>query len=327
MAVLDVKVTIDLIRSIGKTGFGIPLIMSKEESEIAYTECASLPDVVAAGYAEESNTYKAATLLFMQNNAPAKIAVYGTAAATLTAGLDAVINKSWRQLIVTDLAEELLSTVSNYIETTEDKMYFTSVSSTAALATLSSNDRTIALYYTGSEVCPEAALVGASAGLDVGSFTYKNMILKGLTPELDSKVTEAEAVNAITFVTKAGDNVTSEGKSLSGEYIDIVDSKDYVINQLTYQTQRLLNQSKKIPYDNNGIALLEAVAINVMKDCYNKGIIGTEEDGSPAYTVNYLLREQTNESDRADRKYIGGQFSFKLAGAVHECEIHGEIII
>jgi hypothetical protein len=83
----------------------------------------------------------------------------------------------------------------------------------------------------------------------------------------------------------------------------------------------------KVPYDNNGIAVLESVAVNVMKDAYNKGMIAANEDGTPAYTIDYAMREDTSEEDRAARKYLGGQFSFKLAGAVHTVEITGEIEI
>ena len=64
-----------------------------------------------------------------------------------------------------------------------------------------------------------------------------------------------------------------------------------------------------------------------MKDAYNKGMIATNEDGSAAYTVDYAMRENTEPADRAARKYLGGQFSFALAGAIHEVEITGEIII
>jgi hypothetical protein len=94
---------------------------------------------------------------------------------------------------------------------------------------------------------------------------------------------------------------------------------------MTYKTQKVLNNAAKVPYDNNGIAMLESVAVDVLQGAFNDGMIATKEDGSPDYTVSYALREDTSEVDRAARQYIGGTFTFALAGAIHRVEITGTI--
>lgn len=326
---LDVTVRIDLNKPIGKLSFGFPLIISAgETTAINYTECTSLEAVVTAGFATSTDVYKAAQLMFMQNDAPAKIAVCGLTEAS---GISELLNKEWRQLVLvgTDTSQANAKALAPIIEATKDKMLFiTAADKTAATAVKTAGgDRTVILVH--SNPLAVAALAGEAAGLTVGSFTYKNLILNGIAPETltDAEIEGIHTAGAIAFVTKAGDNVTTEGKTVGGEYIDIVDCKDYIISNLEYQTQKMLNMASKIPYDNNGIAMLESVAVNVMKDAYNKGMIATNEDGSAAYTVDYAMREDTSEADRAARKYLGGQFSFKLAGAVHEVEIVGEIII
>lgn len=322
---LDVKVKIDLKKPIGKSAFGYPLILAEGESEIAYTECKSLEDVVNAGYEAQTNTYKAAAIMFQQNNPPATIAVMTAATGDSADALAEVAAKGWRQLVTVGITDT--SDIVTYITTTTDKMFFTTVTASGGLSALGDSDRVIGFVHANPLAV--AALVGEAAGREVGSFTYKNLILKGIEPEdlSDAEITAITTANGIAFVTKAGDNVTTEGKAMSGEYIDIVDSKDYVISNLEYQTQKMLNTMGKIPYDNNGIAVLESAAVNVMNDAYNKGIIATNEDGTPGYSVDYATREETDESDRAARKYLGGHFSFKLAGAVHEVEITGEIEI
>ena len=210
-------------------------------------------------------------------------------------------------------------------------MYFCSVSNLSDVAKLTKdNERTVVFYYTDTvKVCPEAAIVGASAGLDAGSITYKNLIIKGVEPlELtDVEIDNTHTAGAITVVSKAGDTVLTEGKVIGGEYIDVVDSKDFVIQNIQYKTQKLFNQSNKVPFDNNGIAMLESATIEVMRQAYNNGIIATNEDGSPAYTVSFALRSETTEADRVARKYPYGNFSFVLAGAIHEAQITGEISI
>ena len=315
---LDVKVKIDLTKPIGSIGLGIPLIIEENsKTDIDYTECKALTDVAAAGFTDTAKVYKAVSVMFAQDNPPEKIAVCATA-GTASGWLDKAdnVNKNWRHLVVVTESETAVAD----IDIADEKSY-----------ELNDFDRTVLFYCEATEDYPSpvSALVGAAASLAAGSFTYKNMILKGISPQAlsDSAVEAIHSKGGITFVTKAGDNVTTEGKTAGGEYIDIIDSKDYIISNLEYQTQRTLNLSDKISYDNNGIAVLENVAVNVMRDAYNKGIIATNADGTAAYAVSYAKREDTEASDRVQRRYIGGKFAFALAGAVHTVEITGEIII
>lgn len=336
---LDVKVKIDINKPIGKLGYSYPLLLVVESDSSPtindYKECKTLDEVVEAGYAATTNAYKAANLIFSQNNAPTKIAIKNCKSTEEVTTITDCTKYNWRQLIVVCEGETtaptatLIKSISDYIETT-DKMYFCSVSATTGTSTLTkTNARTVVFMYSGTAVCPEAALVGASAGLTVGSFTYKNLILNGITPlELtDTQIEAAHTAGAITLVAKAGDNVTTEGKTLNGEYIDIVDSKDYVIQNIEYKVQKVFNTTNKVPYDNNGIAMLESAVIEVMRDAYNNGIIATNENGTPAYSVSFALRSATTDADRKARKYPYGRFSFVLAGAIHEAEITGEITI
>lgn len=333
---LDVKVKIDLTKPIGGIGLGIPLILEENATkEVSYTECKTLAEVITAGFADTTKVYKAANAMLMQDNPPEKIAVCATTEPT-AAWLNDVVNvsKDWRQLVVLTNSETAtaIKDIATKIETLSNKMYFADLNADdTTTLDLNGFNRTVLFYCDKTEDYPSpvSALVGATAGLSVGSFTYKNFPLKGILPQAlsDMQIDAIHAKGGFTFVTKAGDNVTTEGKTVGGEYIDIIDSKDYIISNLEYQTQKTLNTMKKIPYDDTGIAILESVAVNVMRDAYNKGIIATNADGSAAYTVDYAKREDTEASDRAIRKYVGGQFAFALAGAVHEVEITGEIII
>ena len=332
---LDVVVNINTVQPLGKVGFGVPLILEENAStEKSYTVCSNLSEVITAGFAETTHTYKAASLLFMQNNAPAKIAVCATNDPTATWLNDVDnVNKDWRQLIVVSNSETptAVSAIMTKVESLKNKLYFADLSADDSTSlTVNGIKRTVLFYVTDSNYpSPSAALVGATAGLPAGSITYKNMILKGISPQslTDSEITAIHDKGGITFITKAGDNVTSEGKVAGGEYIDIIDSQDYIISNLEYRTQKLLNTSDKVPYDNSGIALLQSICEDVLKDAYNNGIIASNDDGTPAYSVNYALREDCTNDDKTARRYIGGSFSFTLQGAVHTVEITGEIII
>jgi len=332
----DVKVKIDLAKPIGKIGFGVPLILAENaETAVAYTEVSNIAEVAAAGFAAETNAHKAAQLLFAQANAPKQIAVCAVASGAVAALADpAITNKGWRQLIVVNGGESAsdVSAISAAVEALEGKMYFANLDvNDSATAIASGARRTVVFYCNATEAAPVpvAALVGETAGRAAGSFTYKNLILSGIEPQAltDAQITAIHKKGGITFVQKAGDNVTSEGKVAGGEYIDVIDSEDYIVQQMTYKTQKVLNNAAKVPYDNNGIAMLESVAVDVLQGAYNNGMIAMNADGTPAYAVSYALREDTSETDRANRVYMGGSFKFKLAGAIHETEIHGEITV
>lgn len=181
---------------------------------------------------------------------PKQIAICETT-STVVEWLKAKGNLScnWRQLICIGASDEIAA-ISAVIEKTDDKMYFASVPADDTTEFDRENvKRTVILHCTDKKYPnPEAALVGATAGLKAGSFTYHDIILKGITPQdlSDDEITKIHKKGGITFVTKAGDNVTSVGITLGGEYIDIVDSEDYVIQQITYRVQKQLKQYLKI---------------------------------------------------------------------------------
>lgn len=332
----DVKVNIDLTKPIGTVGFGVPLILAENANDaVNYTEVSNIDEAKEAGIDANSNAYKAMQLLFSQANAPKRIAVYATESAATAALADTTLaDKGWRQLIVVNEGDtgSTAAAISTLVEAMDGKLYFAGldIDDTTTITT-SGLRRTILFYCDATEdvPVPVAALVGETAGRAAGSFTYKNLILSGVDAQdlTDAQIDAIHKKGGITFVQKAGDNVTSEGKVAGGEFIDVIDSEDYIIQQLAYKTQKVLNQHAKVPYDNNGISLLESVAKDVLHSAYQNGMIAANDDGTPGYTVNYALREDTSEMDRANRQYFGGSFSFKLAGAVHAVEITGSITV
>lgn len=331
-ALNDITVVIDVQKASPRAGTGYPLIFAgSQDKAVAYKEVSGLGEVAEAGFAQDSTVYKAAQLLFMQANAPSTIAVCASTETAETA-LPKILTEGWRQLIV--IENNVQEAVSDYIEAAgKHAIYFASCSKAEypTLATaIEGNERTVLFVYDGDDVeTPEAAIVGATAGLDAGSFTYKNIILKGVTPQkaTASEVKAMHEAGVITVVRKAGDIVSSEGVTLSGEYIDIVDSKDYVIEQIEYQTQKLLNRLPKVPYDDTGIAALESVTVSVLEDATKMGMIAFDEESqSYLYTVNFGKRSECAGADISTRHYAEGKFSFTLAGAVHDAEITGTIL-
>lgn len=324
---LDVKIIINTVKPVGNVGFGCPLILEENASAGKdYKEFSSLSALVEAGYDAKSKVYKVAELMFMQDNAPKKIAVCSvTTSAKDWLLVEANVSKDWRQLVVLNAGAETTTDIAGIMTTIEaqktyPKIFYANLDFDDETAlTVKDIGRTVLCYYTPTTdiPCPVAALAGRVAGLDVGSYTLNNMTVKGISGnELSEE--EIDAIHekgGITFVVSAGDVVASEGITAGGLYVDNVDGDDYIKQQLEYKTQKVFNTNLKVPYTNVGIAMLESAAIEVMRDAQNKGIVDTFE-------TLYDLRENTTETDRANRRYVGGNITYTRAGAIHKIEVN-----
>ena len=325
---LDVKIIIDVVKPVGNVGFGCPLILVENATkEIAYAEYNDTASIIKAGYAETTDAYKAASLMFMQSHSPETIAICATTgSATTWLGTESNVSKSWRQLIViNDGTEEKATAVSDIMtaieaQTKYPKYFYANLDyDDSTEITTTGIERTLLCYYTPTDdvPVPVAAIAGEVAGLEVGSYTLNNLIVKGVAP-LELSDSEIKAIHdkvGVTIVLSAGDAVVSEGKSAGGSYVDDVDGNDYIKQQLEYKIQKVFNNNLKVPYTNAGISMLESAAISVMADAQNKGIV-------ESYTVNFAKREDISDSDRASRKYVGGKIEYSMQGAIHEAEIY-----
>lgn len=327
--VKDIEVNITLVTAAGTLGLGCPLVIqSAADKEVGYIECSSLAEVVEAGFGADTEVYKACAAIFMQANKPKTVAVVSTAGKAVE-WLTANITKGFRQIVpILGDDDSTLAELAAFVATTDDKMLFFTVGASTAIPTTKS-ERVVGVVYAGESEYPNAAVVGASAGMAAGSFTYKNLIITGIVPE-DLSVGEVNAIHTaggMCIIKKAGDVVTSEGKTTDGEYIDIVDSKDFIVSNIVYRGQKLLNTNKKVPFDNVGISQLENVVTGVLAEAFRNGIIAVNEDGTPAYSTDFETRAETPASDRAVRHYKGGKFTFDLSGSIHNATVNGTIVV
>lgn len=324
---LDVRVRIAQASVAGRVSFGIPLfLITKAEANAAYTEYDKAAFKTA--YADTTDVGKAGRLLFAQDNAPEKIAVYASTGMAVAA-IGEVVSKGWRQLVVFK-GEGDTSTnkaIADAIAETTDKVLFLNIAAAAELTAVKGTERTFVFLHPTTYAV--AAVIGATAGLDVGSFTYKNIKIKGLDPVNmeDTAVAELHSNGGNTLLLKAGDVVTSEGKTADGEYLDVVDSKDWIVQNIAYNSQKLLNNEPKLPYTNAGIASLESVTEGVLKQAYDAGMIDTDDEGAPRYEVSFKRRSEMSAENIRNRVYTGGNFYFALAGAIHDADVYGELTI
>lgn len=335
---LDVIVNIDIKKTVGlNVDFGKPLIIAELASAVAYKEFKSLEEVkeTYTGTTDgEKKVVAMAETIFKQEHKPEKIAIACCAPAEAEAStpalvdlLSSVYDKDWYYLLCVDNTQNNVIALADVIEANKRKMYVTRTDSSTVLTAVKAKDytRTIVFYHETVGEYADAGLVGECGAQTVGSITWKFKTINGLTPaDYDQKKVDGiHDDGAICYVTKAGDNITSEGIVVSGEYIDVINAMDWIQFNIEYRVQKLFNSNPKIPYTNNGIAMIENEVVGVLQTAYSNGIIAENDDNIPEYSTDFPGRSETTEADRKKREYNLGSFEAVLQGAVHVAVIRG----
>lgn len=337
---LDVIVNIDIKKATGLTvDFGKPLIIAELTSAVEYKEFSNLEEVkeTYTGTTEtEKKVVAMAEMIFKQEHKPKKIAIACCAPAeeesdtpALVTLLNSVYEKDWYYLLSPDNTQNTITALGDAIEAGKRKMYITRTDTSSVLTTVKAKkyQRTVVFFHETVGEYADAGLVGECGAQTVGSITWKFKTITGLTPAeyTQTKIDNLHSDGAICYVTKAGDNITSEGITVSGEYIDVINSMDWVQFNIEYKVQKLFNLNSKIPYTNNGIAMIENEVVNVLQTAYSNGMIAEDDDNLPLYSTDFPGRSETSASDRQKREYNLGSFEFALSGAVHIAVIRGYV--
>ena len=230
-------------------------------------------------------------------------------------------------------------TISNYIEGKGQRFYVEGLAGTKetvdSAADLSKkyegNEHTI-LFAAGADAEDSAyavgALIGAIANQTVGSVTWKFKTLTGVdTCDFTAaQVNTLHTAGIFTYVNKAGIDQTSEGITVTGEYIDALHGDDWVKDTMQAKLQNLLSTEKKISYDVAGIAQISAVAQSVLMTATTNGIVLVNPDTAAGeFTVTTTSRAETPLADIIARAYNGLSFTYERSGAIHSVTVHGTV--
>ncbi|MGE7132657.1 DUF3383 family protein [Lysinibacillus xylanilyticus] len=338
MPLQDVTVTIDISKPSALTGLGTPLILAKKDGASSYKEFDDLDDIKAT-LGEDTDAYKLAKQIFNQGDSrPDKIAIATYSLTpeapqtpiTAVSVLENYYYNDWYFVMLDTGAASDYKAISDLVEEKELKIAAHIVDSNADLETLKGGmyDRTFVIHHHKIKEFLHAALIGQVGSKPVGSLTWKFKNLKFATPQelTPVQLDEIHKNGGIAYVTKAGIDQTSEGKVISGEYIDVIHGKDWVKINIEKRIQHLFATNPKIAYSDNGIAQLEDAVRTVLEEAGQNGIIAQDDAGQFLYTIIAKRRNEVSATDRAARKYSGLTFSFELEGAIHEAKINGAIL-
>lgn len=306
---------------------GVYMRKTDTKSGATYVEYSDV-DAVGYDYGEEAGIYKKASAYFAQANPSDRIAVLTYDPTKLYDSLEAFWYFDWTFAIQAEsnVGDETMS-LSNIFEANKDHFLVLQSADPSVYTNYKGQNYTIGLVHDLDEPM-DAALLGSTALLTVGSTTWKFRNLVGITPDLLT-VNELNGITsnyAIAYVEAAGQGETSEGTSLSGEYIDTLHGVLWVKTEMQNRLERLLQSNNKIPYEQSGINMIQGVAITVLEQAWEQGIVLTNEaNGKGDYTVTATPRSAQSANDLSKRHYGGLSFTYHASGAIHTITVHGTL--
>ena len=302
---------------VSERGFGTILIFDpSQDINFKYITAENVKE-----FSTESKLYKMASRLFMQKPQPQEVAIVGKNGAAVE-GFKKVLEETndFFFLTCTDNSVETIKGLSNLCQV-NNKIYAVTVNDYEDAKKLFEEvyDNTFVMYHDDSESFVAEALAVVMS-YKIGGKTAKFKTLQGVKAANVSltQVNELHKSNLFTYVEKLGVLQTSEGKMLSGEYIDVILGEYWIRFRMEERMQRLALTQDKIPYTNRGIGMLVGVAELVLTEAVAMGIV---EEGQ--YRVDYKVREDVDSNEVALRKYDYILWTAMLQGAIHTGQISG----
>ncbi|MCB1176523.1 MAG: DUF3383 family protein [Leptospiraceae bacterium] len=308
-----------------------------KETQDVYVEVTDADDLLQLGYGSSDAEYKMAQTMFSQSPRIEKLAVcYIPSFSELATKIAELRNSgkdAWYYLLITSRAKADIAIADTYINTLEKIGVFASSDQTIT----SSGERTMIFITNKTSEYPDAAMVGKVAGEQVGQVSWDSKQLNGIT---NSNVTVSEqstllAANFNLIREMGGVDVSWEGKTMSGQYIDSIISKDYLKARFIEALQSLKINNKKVPFDNRGIGMTEASMRNVFDDAGLNGVIKpvlVEDDRqySDLGKYQYVLTlpgsiSEISTANRSNRIISPIKFTAKLSGSINTFVINGSL--
>ncbi|MCL2188429.1 MAG: DUF3383 domain-containing protein [Defluviitaleaceae bacterium] len=319
-----------LTRAITQRGFGLPLILGTTK-DAPYTKFNSISEV-ASEFNIGTKEYQMALRIFGQNPAPPQIAIFSIlpedgddVPALLQAVINEVVevNNDWYYLTCTENSNAVVRALAGWAEA-KIKTYWVTTQDLTLVNTLQF-ENTICMYHEDPEALVAEGLIATAATNNPGSLTFKFKGVRGVNAS-EIRATDLAALHAnggFTYIENMGVLQTSEGTVTTGEYIDIVMAGHWMKVRMEEEAAFLAVNTKKIPYDGRGIAMLISVVQKVIKRAGKNGIVKVDDDGNFVYNIEALRRDEVSVNDVANRVYNGLSWTVTLAGAIHTGTVSG----
>lgn len=144
-----------------------------------------------------------------------------------------------------------------------------------------------------------------------------------------SAVVQAEII-VNTFEKFGNISITQNGKIASGEWIDVIRFRDWLVEEIQTRVFNAMTNVGKIPYTDAGIAVIEGQIRSALKLGQQRGGIAPTEynengEKNLGFTTEVPLASSISAGQKASRILEDVKFKARLAGAIHVVEITGSL--
>jgi hypothetical protein len=329
-------------------GFGTLLFLGTSKA-LPYKEYEEA-DEVKADFGEVSEEYKLAKAYLEQEPKPLKIAGFGVlydpttdTPDVLTNELDTLIqtHNDFYYLASVEQGDEEITALAKWIHK-KNKMYVASTSNISLPGTLKTESESNEELYPGDNLYenvfllvhdqpttyPAEALVGAISSMPFGSYTWTFKTIRGIPVANfdDDQIEQIHDNNACTYIKEGGQNITSKGITVFGEYADVIQGQHFIESTMTENVFALLARMPKIPFITAGIGLVVAEVEKTLNQAGVNGILAEEND-EYLYTITIPKIEDIPANDKANRILPDIPWTATIAGAIEGANINGVLKI
>ena len=178
---------------------------------------------------------------------------------------------------------------------------------------------------------PDVAIAAKSFTKYPGQETWANQRLSAVVSTFLSETIAINifAKNGNTFEPFRNINITQQGKTSGGEWIDVIRFRDWLCEEIKVRIfQQMVDN--RIPYTDPGIAIIRSRLQQALDFGVKRGGIAPPEvdlDGNyiPSYVIEVPLSATISPNDKANRILRDVYFTARLAGAIHVVEIQGTL--
>ena len=300
----------------------------------------SLEGVKAAGWVEGDAVYDAAAVAFSQAVKPSQIYVAANvvtdgSAESLGDTLDrAAANSEWFVICPAGVDEEKYEDIAKWTEAHEKMACFT-VTETASSLDVDTYMNSFEIFSPAKVDADQyinVAFAVACLQYEPGSETWAFKTLNAVSiAELTATQMQAlQEANISYYVEYGGKAITQGGKTVSGQWIDVIRVMWWQKSDMQERIYNLFVTQPKIPYTDNGIAQVQnQIICSLKRGQAMGGIAPTEydEEGNaiPGYTVTVPRARDLTQAERASRQLKGCKFTARLSGAIHNVEVRGTL--